>query len=133
MTVESGLVAFLAAKTDLVSARIYPQILPETCTFPALTYQLISAIPDYDLTGPSDLTQARIQITIWGRSAAAYLDVKTLAAKVKGYLSGYSGTWGSLEIQGVFLEGEMDVMVISPEANILQSRAVQVDATILYR
>jgi hypothetical protein len=65
---EDELFRALSANTALnaiVSGRIYPVILKEGSTFPALTYQRISSPAETSLDGPSGLSNPRVQITCW--------------------------------------------------------------------
>lgn len=71
-----------AGLAALVSTRIYPMVLPQDCPLPAVTYQLISDIPEVNLDGDADLSQARIQVDVWATSfgSAATIAVQIMAA-----------------------------------------------------
>lgn len=102
---EQALHAFLkanAALLALVGTRIYPVMLPQKPTLPALTYQTISTVPDYVLAGPSGLVAKRVQINCWATrewAAPGYTDAQNIATAVRNALDGYSGIWpGGVEI-----------------------------------
>lgn len=55
-----------AAVTTLVGQRIYPDRLPAGATLPAISYSLISEVPDRYVPG---VRQARVQISCWSAPA----------------------------------------------------------------
>lgn len=76
---EDDLFAALSANTALaaiVATRIYPIILKEGSTFPALTYQRISSPAEHSLQGRSGLSTVRLQITCWADSFSAVASLK---------------------------------------------------------
>jgi hypothetical protein len=76
--------------TALVGARIQPLPAPEDLTqYPCITYQGVSEMNGYTLTGSDGVTDTRI---IFNCYALRYLDARTLALAVKAALSAYSGT-----------------------------------------
>lgn len=88
MTIESDIVARLLAVsgvTDLVAARVYPLILPQGPTYPALVYQRIAGARDAVLEGDPGGGEARIQITAW---ASSYSGALALAEAVRAALAG---------------------------------------------
>lgn len=62
-----------------VSTRIYPMILPQDCTYPALTYTRIGGGRVNDISGYSCLDNPVISIETW---ATSYSIAKTLSTKV---------------------------------------------------
>lgn len=63
--------------TAIASTRTYPMRLPQTPTYPAITYQKIS---NSEQKGTSTLKDSRWQINCW---ASTYSGAKALAAQVK--------------------------------------------------
>jgi len=110
MTMLTDLVAKLAAEstvTAIVSTRIYPQILPQAPTFPAITYNQVSALRVRDLEGPAGKSRHRISINCW---ALTYSAARGLADAVRRSIDGYgssfmSDTW----VGSVTLDNEMDL------------------------
>jgi len=82
----------------LVSTRIYPVILPQNVTLPAITYSRISGGQINSFSGYSNLENPRIQIDVWG---VTYASVQALAALVHTAMDGAT-TFGAL------LESDMD-------------------------
>lgn len=90
--IEAGLFALLAADTQvqaLCGTRIYPLLLPDAPTLPAVTYQTISSVSGYTNDGQTDATKARIQMDVWAQS---YMVAKSLAEAIRHVLDAYSGT-----------------------------------------
>lgn len=63
LAVKALLVSDLGVSA-LIADRIYPYVLPENVSFPAVTYQLVSSVPAETTDGPG-LETARIQIDAW--------------------------------------------------------------------
>ena len=78
-----------AAVSALIGTRMYPLVLPEQCSYPALTYQLISSPETYTNDGPLGEVRARIQIDAWGKR---YAQVKAVSKAVRASLNGFVGT-----------------------------------------
>lgn len=62
-----------------VSARVYPLIMPQDPTLPAITYQRMGSDPVNDLQGYSGLENAHILVNAW---ATRYDTAKELAEDV---------------------------------------------------
>ena len=104
MTIETGLRTHLIADapvTALVVARIYPDILPQKPTYPALTYEIISDIPYRALAGDSDREVVRARIHCWAKTATGRDD---LSRKVRTALADFSGLMGTTAVSSVKFE-----------------------------
>jgi hypothetical protein len=55
----------VAALTTHVSTRIYPMMMPQNVTLPAISYQRISNAPQYSMSGPCGMDNPRIQVDVW--------------------------------------------------------------------
>jgi hypothetical protein len=73
----------------LVGARIYPSLMPQGPTLPAIVYQVISEVPESSLAGTSvgRLTASRLQIDCY---ATTYLAAHALADAVDVVISALS-------------------------------------------
>jgi hypothetical protein len=85
--------------------RIYPQILPEAPTYPAVTYQQISAVRTHAMGKDGPIIRVRVQVNSWGKT---YAEARTLAGQVEGRLSRFRGLVGSIEVHDVFLDNELE-------------------------
>jgi hypothetical protein len=100
MSLESGLVAILDNANTTAGTRVYPILLPESPTFPAITYQEISQVPQNHRDGNSGLDRARTQINCWGKT---FEQARVLANEIRA-LNGS----GSGEVTKLFVEDAGD-------------------------
>ncbi len=95
MSMEADLLAVLEANAGvsaLVGARIYPMVLPQRVTLPAIRYQVISTIPQPTHNGPSGLRQYRLQLSV---HAATYSSAQAVAEALYTALDGKKAIFGS--------------------------------------
>jgi hypothetical protein len=91
MSIAPGLIAILSSDptvTAAIAGRIYPVILPETPTYPALTYRILSNVPTYDLTGAVIGERTRIEFTAW---STVYGDCQNVHDAIRSVLDGFNG------------------------------------------
>jgi hypothetical protein len=108
--IESGLLIKLSADTNsLVAGRVYPLMLPQTCTFPAITYQRISSPRVHSHQGASGLAYPRFQINVY---ASTFASVKAILKLIRIGLDGYKGTIGTspntVKVGCSLIENELD-------------------------
>lgn len=92
-----------AGLTSLVSTRIYPDLMPQSPTLPAITYQMISNVRDERHGGQTADARPRFQITCWASTALA---AAAVAIQVRLAVMVMSGTIETVEIVGVWNAGE---------------------------
>lgn len=102
--------------TSLVGARIYPVIMPQGATKPAVTYQLISAPREIASVRDPGMVRSRYQFMAW---AATNLAARAVIKQVRLALERYS----SGDMANAFIETEYDVF---DEAAILHGRGLDV-------
>lgn len=105
MTIGIKLYSALAADAGvsaLVSDRIYPVLLPQTPTYPAISTQLISNSPQQ---GSTTVREARYQVNCW---AVTYPAAKSLATAVKAALEEYTATATAPRIKMSLVVNERD-------------------------
>lgn len=97
-----------AAIAALVGTRVYPTILPQASTFPAITYQRISRIPVADhLSDVGALARPRVQVDSW---AGTRDGAEALGEAVRRKLNGYRGpVAGSEDVQMIQLDAVRDL------------------------
>ncbi len=103
MSIESGLYARLAgdaAVAALVATRIYPAVVPQGATLPAITYQRVAGTSELAHSGPSGLGRARFQVDCWAEAYAAAID---LGEAVRACLHGYRGAFDGAVVGGVVM------------------------------
>jgi len=113
MLIEEALFAHLKAHAGLsalIGTRIYPLVLPQNPTLPAITYQKISRVGERAMSSPTPrVARARFQISCWGTS---YASVKDVAEQVKAALQDYSGLMGGsggVQVLDVNVANEQDI------------------------
>lgn len=88
---NAGLTALLNADTtltSLVAGRIYPVLLPESPTYPAITYRTVSSLPAYTLTNVI-YVQTRVEFCAW---ASTYAETQSILDALRVVLDRYTGT-----------------------------------------
>jgi hypothetical protein len=90
-----NLVAASSAVQALIGnpARFYPVVLPENPVYPCASYQVISDIPEYVLSGTKTIQQVRLQVDTWsgGPANATYLAAKNVQLAIRAALEGFRG------------------------------------------
>ena len=106
MTIESALYSHLSNKasiTALVSTRIYPQVAPDTASYPFIVYSVISEGHEHSMSGASGLASVTMQIDAWASTVASRV---ALSEAIRNALDGFRGDMGTenLSIRSCFLE-----------------------------
>ena len=105
---EAGLHDYLTKDNGvkaIVGTRVYPVYLPQSPTYPAITYQRITTERVGSTTGPSGLARPRFQVDCW---ATTYAGAKALSTAVRTAVDGHSGKIGSADVFGVIVSNETD-------------------------
>jgi hypothetical protein len=129
--IENAIYQRLAAHSGLsalISARIYPQILPETPTYPAVTYWITGAPRETAMGSDPGIVHARVQVDAWGLTFAV---ARNVGEQVRAALQRWRGTLDGTEVLDSFIEDARDQ---EPELiNGVLVRNRQTDLTIHYR
>lgn len=88
MSAEGDFVAILDGGSTTAGTRVYPVLLPETPTFPAITYQEITAVPQNHRSGDTRLDRLRFQVNAWGKT---FEEARVLADELRELLNRASG------------------------------------------
>lgn len=86
--------------------RIYPLHLPQNATLPAHVWQLVADDPvvthssaqDHPTYSTRRYEQSRIQFSSW---ADSFDDAEAAAEELRTAITGYRGSWGSVQIESV--------------------------------
>lgn len=115
MSIETDVIAYLKNDGTLmalvgngdspITCRIYPLVLPQNYTAPAVTYQRISGPRVHHLAGAAGRAVPRFQFDIYG---ASYSSARAAADALRSALDGYSGTMGSTAVGAVMLRNDFD-------------------------
>lgn len=72
-----------------IHGRVYPLVLPQKVHYPAITYQIISALRNETHDRQSGLVEARVQITCFGTN---YVALKEMCSDLRTQLESLVGT-----------------------------------------
>jgi hypothetical protein len=90
----------------IVGSRIYPQRLPQNVTYPAISFNQVSATRAFSLSGATGRSRRRITINCWATSEAG---ADAIATAVRRAISGWSGGWMRDSFVGsILLDNEYD-------------------------
>jgi len=93
-----------SALTAVVSTRINPLRIPQGSSFPAISYQLVSVVPNPSKSGPSESDFARIQINSF---ALTYQSAVQVADLVRAAMEKtLPATFNSVFVQTIEYDGE---------------------------
>ena len=110
MSVEKDMVTYILTRTaitDIIVDRIYYHKLPQTATFPAITFFRVSTpVRVRSQQGDSSLVTARIQYSSWGTTPES---VETLADAFEDEFKSFSGTAGSSTVYATIVENRLSM------------------------
>jgi len=89
-----------AAVAAIIGSRVYPNVIPQDASLPAIAYQIISRPGAMAHDGPPGYAWPRIQFTA---QADDYDQVVDLINKIRQAFDGFSGLMGG--VGGVTIEG----------------------------
>ena len=98
----------LFARLDGVTAagsRIYPLILPQNPTYPAIRYQQISSIRTHAMGQDAPIVRVRMQLDVWGKT---YAEARSLAGEVYTQLGRFRGTVAGVEVLDALQDNEIE-------------------------
>lgn len=117
------------AITDLVASRIYPLVREQSAVLPAITYQIISNVPDYSFDGIG-MKNCRVQINCFADDP---LEAAGLAEVVEKSVEGFSGSPFDVRIEHVILEDVNDLPVITAGNEEMNVFAKTMDFLFMYK
>ncbi len=107
-TLHRALYAYLslyAPLAALVGTRVYPSIAPSSAAFPYVTVQRLAVASIYHMGGASATHDTLVQVDCWALTA---IQAQQIADVIRQSLDGQPAVWDGLEIDGVFVENELD-------------------------
>lgn len=109
MAIEEALYTRLTGHSGtaaLVGTRVYPNVLPQRATLPALVYRRVSGTREHAMGDDPGNVLSRMQVDCW---ASSYSGVKALYAQVLDALSRYRATVGSETIDDILAGVPIDM------------------------
>lgn len=107
MSLESAfrsMILSISSVTSLVSQRVFPGIIPENETLPAIRYLPVSGTREHSHDGVSGFQVQRIQVDCYAKT---YAEVIALAAALEAGMDGFNGS--SPATFAITLESDSDV------------------------
>jgi hypothetical protein len=98
--------------TALIGTRLYPVVLPQAPTFPAVSYQWISGVGFPNMENTGSLRMQRVQFTAW---APTYTAAVQVFEAVRARLNGFKGVNGGTQFEGAFFVNEVDLYEPEPQ------------------
>lgn len=108
MTVEADIYTRLSGYTTLaalISTRVYPSLLPQNATYPAVSYRRVSSERPPVMGDDTGIVRARFQFDAWAQSYSGMIAVKEL---VREALQRHRGT-ATVEILETFILMDTDL------------------------
>ena len=115
MAIETALYSILSGDSGvsaIVGTRIYPKVIPQLASLPAVSYQEITGMREHTMDGPVGMVRSRWQINC---VADSYSALRALADAVRKALDGYCDTASSTKIDACFLDNENDGLDSLPD------------------
>lgn len=98
-----------SAVTALVGTRIYPVVIPERATLPAVSINVISTGQTHTMGSDSGPYNPLVQISVYGATPDDSYAVTTVIKTALKDFSGTLGGDGGLTVQRAFLDDEGDL------------------------
>ena len=95
-----------AALTALISTRLNPVRIPQESSFPAVSYQLVSEIPNPTKSGHSRTEFARVQVNAYGITLASAESVAS-AIRTAFEVVTLPATFNTIKCQTIEFDGEL--------------------------
>mgnify|MGYP003146824997 FL=1 len=90
----------------IVSGRVFPNVAPQTSTFPFIIYDVEGEDPNDTKDGVSTLDVDNITVSCYSKT---YNEASDLALKIRTALDRQSGTFGGVNIQSIQYDGYNDI------------------------
>ena len=115
--IDANLYTFLNAQTvvtDIVSSRIYPEILESDPTYPAITYRIESHDFDRTFEGNGGFVRSDYMLDAWSQTHSGAI---TLSNAIRTALMNHSGSFGGINVNKILVSsGPVTVFEDSVEA-----------------
>jgi len=122
---EAGLVSMIEDAETAAGTRIYPDMLPQKITYPAITYSDISDMGHQDI----GVDYPRYNVTVWSKRRLA---TKNLAEELLNLLHRYKGVLNGVRVKsiskmdspGTLYDREAGVYYIPQDFKIIYERVI---------
>jgi len=83
--------------------RVHPMYLPQSPTYPAVSYFQVSSTQTHAMGNDVDLWRVRMQVDVWGDT---YASARILADEVRARLSRWKGTQDDVRVIDILFDDE---------------------------
>lgn len=118
-----------ASVTNLVSTRIYPSILPQNVTLPAIRYETTTSRPASKLSGGAGFATSTVSIDIF---AASHIAAYNVQQAVREALQDWTGTSNSTEMVSVQITNIREDYLAPVDASDVGKYRVDIDVEIIH-
>ena len=130
--IEEEIYSHLTGNTNvsnLCGIRIFPNVLPQGSSYPAVAYSRISSNHEKDMDGSVGFCTIRLQVTSWDDD---YTGAKNLSEQIRLCSDGYQGLMGSIYIHHMLLIDEGDIDEPSPTHRGRRKHGIRQDWEIMF-
>lgn len=121
MSLTAALYSYITSQlSGTIGTRLYPVMLPEGATLPAVTYRVISGQSDEYTEGTTGTATTRVQFNIYSDT---YAEAASVAEALRLAFHQYRGTTGGVFFNSVNLEFKLD-LYDNPKSGTDQTRYV---------
>lgn len=110
MSIQTDVRDFLiadAAIAAIIGSRMYPDILPQNVTYPAISYSMAARESVRDIpNGPAGRARPRLTINAW---SLVYDQASELSDAIRLRLDGFKGVMGASDVGAIRLDNMFDV------------------------
>jgi hypothetical protein len=115
--------------TNLVSTRIYPSVLPQNVTLPAIRYETTTSRPASQLSGGAGFATSNVSIDIFGVS---HIEAYNVQQAIRESLQDWTGTSNSVEMVSVQVTNIREDYLAPVDASDVGKYRVDIDVEILH-
>lgn len=108
MMLEKAIYSYISTYpglTALVGNRIYPLVIPQNPTYPAVAYSRVSRVYEKDLSGTA-WNQSRMQFSVYARK---YSDAKAVVEQIRAAFRDYRGKINGIDVMLADISNEVDL------------------------
>lgn len=118
------------AVAAVLSTRLYPVIAPDGASLPYATYQVISDLLPYGVSGSVNLRDCRVQVSVW---ATTYDAARSLAKLIETAVDGAAGTIASMDVDHMETISMNDLAYVAGDNEQQDRFGKAIDVRIFYR
>ena len=128
--IESEIRAYIIANVASLGARIYPEVIPQSTTLPAVAYNVIGVDRLQTLAGADGLIETTIQYTVVNDT---YINTQATVLLLSNLLHSKAVTLTSYKVSHMGITGDNNLGAIDGKNETAKQFAYALDLKIIYR